>query len=121
MSALLIDVAEPMIPERHWVRVEHPHARAARSRHSEGGRRGPTTKPAGRPGGVSAPRLRSHSRVAEDSVSSLRLTRRGRAVVISGFLLLMAVSLVVLVTSFLSVSNEPLTATGSVASLLAGA
>jgi hypothetical protein len=36
-----------------------------------------------------------------------QLTRRGLAVVVWGFLALMAVSAVVLVTGFFSVSNEP--------------
>lgn len=40
----------------------------------------------------------------------LRLTRRGLAVVVGGFSLLMMTALVVLVVGFLAVSNEPIVA-----------
>jgi hypothetical protein len=103
MSALLIDDAIATTP-RQWVHVPREARRS----------------PGGRPGGVAAPQV-SAPRVAQprpavgtsagEELPSVargwQLTRRGLAVVVWGFLALMAVSAVVLVTGFFSVSNEP--------------
>jgi hypothetical protein len=40
----------------------------------------------------------------------LRLTRRGLAVVMGGFMLVMVTALVVLITAFLAIPNEPVLA-----------
>jgi hypothetical protein len=50
--------------------------------------------------------------------TSLRLTDRGIAVIVVFFLALIATAAVVLVTSFLSVSNEPVPARGDVPALV---
>ena len=49
----------------------------------------------------------------------LRLTNRGIAVVVVFFLALIATAAVVLVTSFLSISNEPVSALGTQPALVA--
>lgn len=122
MSALLVDLANPMaagVAERQWVHVDRPRARSLRSGRMAG-RAGFRSAPTGRPRGVAAPTLRPQPRTADAGASSLQLTRRGLAVIVSGFLLLMAVSVVVLVTGFLSVSNEPAAAATAVAGQSAG-
>ena len=51
--------------------------------------------------------------------ASLRLTDRGIAVVVVFFLAVVATAAVVLVTSFLGVSNEPIPASGTTPALVA--
>ena len=55
------------------------------------------------------PAVRPLPKVAS-AAAPLRLTRRGLAVVVGGFTLLMMTALVVLVTGFLAVSNDPIVA-----------
>lgn len=61
--------------------------------------------PGGRPLGAAAPVIRPA--VSAPVAAPLRLTRRGLAVVVSGFAALMVTAFVVLVAAFLAVSNEP--------------
>lgn len=123
MSVLLVDRATPMVAgvaERQWVHVDRPHVRSSRGRRAPARRTGLRSAPTRRPGGVAAPTLRPQLRVAGAAASSLQLTRRGLAVVVCAFSLLMVVSVVVLITSFLSVSNEPFAAPVAVAGQAAG-
>ena len=103
MSALLIDLPLAELPAatspRRWMHVvpEPVEPQAAPER--------PTTpavrqlRPAGQPLPRTAP-----------VAAPLRLTRRGLAVVVGGFTLLMMTALVVLVAGFLAVSNDPIVA-----------
>ena len=102
MSALLIDLPLAELPAaatpRRWMHVvpepveppapERPAAPVVRE-----------LRPAVQPLPGTAP-----------VVAPLRLTRRGLAVVVGGFTLLMMTALVVLVTGFLAVSNDPIVA-----------
>jgi hypothetical protein len=66
---------------------------------------------------------RRHDRPAADAygrkAAPLRLTDRGIAVVVVFFLALLATAAVVLVTSFLSISNDPIPANGVQPALVA--
>ncbi|HRA76673.1 MAG TPA: hypothetical protein PLE12_10605 [Propionicimonas sp.] len=119
MSALLIDDSVLTTP-RQWVHVPHD----TRPQAAPGVRSRPEVRraPSGRPGGVAGPQVvalrplavagRSAVPMAREAgrpVAGWQLTRRGLAVVVWGFLTLLAVATVVLVTGFLSVSNSPAT------------
>lgn len=110
MSALLVDDLVVPVPTR---------PQPGRWRHVE---RGPQARPqvvglpGGRPEGVPAPELRA-ARPAVTAVArpaaapradGWHLTDRGIAVVVVFFLAVVATAAVVLVTSFLSVSDAPL-------------
>ena len=111
MSALLVDDLVVPVPVR---------PQPGRWRHVE---RGPQARPqvvslpGGRPEGVPAPELRATAPAAKAAArpiaprgDSWQLTDRGIAVVVVFFLAVVATAAVVLVTSFLSVSNAPLPA-----------
>jgi hypothetical protein len=66
---------------------------------------------------VPAPRAPVRTRTSAPA-AQLRLTDRGIAVIVMFFLALIATAAVVLVTSFLSVSNDPLPARGEVPTLV---
>ncbi len=110
MSALLVDDLIVQVPTR---------TQPGRCRHGERvppARPQLTVLPGGRPDGVAAPTVRPQARAvcpaapgaSEPGTSGWQLTERGIAVVVVFFLALVATAAVVLVTSFLSVSNAPL-------------
>ena len=120
MAVMLVDL--PLAPApastagRRWVHVSSPRPVADHPATSPTARPGPSSRPAGRPGGVAAPRAASYRSVgavasagpaAMPATAPLRLTRRGLAVVMGAFGLVMMTALVVLVTAFLAVPNEP--------------
>lgn len=106
MSALMVDdMTGTLTPSR----VEGARVRALR---------GPATRPRVAPfpgrrpdGGVAAPELGAESTrggvASRPESSGWHLTDRGIAVVVTFFLALCVTAAVVLVTSFLAVSNEP--------------
>ena len=108
MSALLVDEMVVQAPSRQQPR---------RWRHVNRGPEGRpnlVALPGGRPAGVAAPELRS-ARVAPAprttqaaAVAPLQLTDRGIAVIVVLFLALVATAVVVLVSGFLAVSNDPI-------------
>ena len=111
MSALLIDdlvITAPTRPQpARWRHVERgPQARPQRA-----------GSPGGRPEGVTAPQLRSAPATrpgvrpsARPASDAWQLTDRGIAVAVLLFLSVVAVSAVVLVGAFLSVSDAPVPA-----------
>ncbi len=111
MSALLVDDLYVQLSARQqaagWRHVEP--ARQARLH--------PTGVPAAQAGrwAKAAP---VRTRVAGQS-AQLRLTDRGIAVIVGFFLALLATAAVVLVVSFLGVSNEPIPSGGQVLALVA--
>lgn len=110
MSALLIDLPLAELPAattpRRWMHVvpEPAEVPAAPAPRPAARQAAPAVRPAVQP----APRP-AHARTAP-APAPLRLTRRGLAVVVGGFTLLMMTALVVLVASFLAVSNDPIVA-----------
>lgn len=111
MSALLIDLpADDVIEPRSWVHVA-PAARPSgtpTAPRSPQARPVPPRTPGGRPGGVRAPSFRAAPGAELRATGgTLHLTRRGLAVVMGFFTALMATAATVVVTSFLSVSNDP--------------
>lgn len=102
MSALLIDLPLAEVPAaarpRRWIHVLPDPAQI------------PVSPPAARQARPRPADLSGLRPVAAPLATPLRLTRRGLAVVVGGFSLLMMTALVVLVVSFLAVSNEPLVA-----------
>ncbi|HEY3338721.1 MAG TPA: hypothetical protein VGK18_09470 [Propionicimonas sp.] len=104
MSALLVDDLIVPLPVRPaatgWKHVEHVEPAARPRPHLV-----TTSAPVG-------------ARVSRQ-VAPLRLTDRGIAVVVVFFLALIATAAVVLVTSFLSVSNDPVPAPGAQPALVA--
>ena len=117
MAVMLVDLppaatSAPAGPRR-WVHVSNPRIGGARP--------AAPSRPGGRPQGVGAPQVVARSQAAalpasRDAVvaapipAPLRLTRRGLAVVMGGFALVMLTAAVVLVTAFLAVPNEPILA-----------
>lgn len=100
MSALLIDLPLAQVPAtaarpRRWVHVVPDSGQVEAPPAPPQVISRPVSVPAARP-------------VPAAPAAPLRLTRRGLAVVVGGFGLLMMTALVVLVVSFLAVSNEPL-------------
>ncbi|MEA5119236.1 MAG: hypothetical protein VB036_16685 [Propionicimonas sp.] len=122
MAAVLVDFPLAQAPApgapRRWVHLDAP--RQARTRPAAPAVR-PTApaRPGGRPQGVGAPSANPGG-VASVSggtapgrvpaTAPLQLTRRGLAVVMGGFAVLMLTALVVMVTTFLAVPNEPVLA-----------
>lgn len=104
MSALLVDDLFVPLPTRPaatgWRHVEHVE---------------PAARP--RPHLVTVPEPATVR--ASREAAPLRLTDRGIAVIVVFFLALIATAAVVLVTSFLSVSNDPVPAPGSQPALVA--
>lgn len=124
MAAVLVDfpLAQALAPStpRRWVHVDAPQPGRTRPAAPTGRPAGPA-RPGGRPQGVGAPATGpGASRPAEvdaavrqprsQAAAPLQLTRRGLAVVMGGFAVLMLTAVVVLVTAFLAVPNEPLLA-----------
>lgn len=109
MSALLVDELIVPLPTKR-LRTQPP---AGGWRHVE---RDPRARPhlAARPAQAPAQALYA------GQPAPLRLTDRGLAVVVGFFLALVAIAAVVLVTSFLGVSNEPTPARAPVSSVIAG-
>ena len=119
MSALLAEDLAATIPAT----LPSVGTRPRRWRHVE---RGPVSRPqlvalpGGRPCGVAAPGVRSvgaPAAAARPSASSWQLTDRGIAVVVLFFLALVATAAVVLVGSFLAVSDAPVVAPHDVAAV----
>lgn len=118
MSAQLVDDLVEQSPSRlqpnRWRHVEHgPQARPHL-----------VVLPGGRPSGVAAPTLRAAvapvRRPAPAVVGvPLRLTDRGIAVVLALFLAIFATAAVVLVSSFLAISNDPIPAVQPTAVVMA--
>ena len=115
MSALLVDDLIVPLPTRPqataWRHVEpgsrqRPHLAVA-----------PETVV--REPGVPAPVVPGHARTLAAQPAPLRLTDRGIAVVLIFFLAVVATAAVILVTSFLSVSNDPIPASGTTLALVA--
>ena len=124
MSALLIDLPVEDLTTHRWVHVEDscpapvvPLRRQSTAPAStipmhrapvrEAGVQGAPVRPV-RPDVAGPEATRRVSAVRESrQASGLRLTRRGLAVVVGSFVALMATSATVVVTSFLSVSNDP--------------
>ena len=104
MSALLVDDLIVPLPARAattgWRHIEHG---------------APVAQPWPRLVTAPVPVVERQSRPA----APLRLTDRGIAVVVMFFLALIATAAVVLVTSFLSVSNEPFPTPGAQPALVA--
>lgn len=119
MSALLVDDLYVPVPTRpqpgRWRHVESgPQARPQFA-----------ATPGGRPLGVAAPQLRqapmARHATAPAASPGWQLTERGIAVVVLFFLAVVATAAVVLVSSFLAVSNTPLSqAPAPVAAALQG-
>ena len=121
MAVMLVDLppvatAAPATPRR-WVHVSRPRPGAARPVAAPPARPSAPSRPGGRPQGVGAPQVVARSGllapvapapVATPAPAPLRLTRRGLAVVMGGFALLMLTAVVVLVASFLAVPNVPI-------------
>lgn len=120
MAVMLVDLPPAQAPASatpgRWVHVSSPRPVADRPAASPSARPASSPRPGGRPGGVAAPRVVSRGSVGAVSSAAtamapasapLRLTRRGLAVVMGGFALVMITALVVLVTAFLAVPNEP--------------
>lgn len=104
MSALLVDELDVLAPGRPQPKRWRHVARKPEARPQL------VLLPGGRPGGVAAPELRSASTQLRrpgprSAPAQLRLTERGLAVVVVFFLALLATAAVVLVTSFLAVSD----------------
>ncbi|MCA0294399.1 MAG: hypothetical protein LCH96_03615 [Actinobacteria bacterium] len=107
MSALLVDDLYVTVPTRpqpgRWRHVENsPQARPQSA-----------ALPGGRPQGVTAPPVRRVAPATRPTVTAApsagwHLTDRGIAVVVVFFLAVVATAAAVLVTGFLSVSNDPL-------------
>lgn len=122
MAVMLVDLSSvatqaPATPRR-WVHVSRPGQGGTRPVAVPPARPDAPTRPGGRPQGVGAPRIAGRSRIVVDPMprpavaarpapAPLRLTRRGLAVVMGGFALVMLTALVVLVTAFLAIPNEP--------------
>ncbi len=125
MAVMLVDLppaatSAPAGPRR-WVHVSNPRIGGARPVAAPSARPAAPSRPGGRPQGVGAPQVVARSQAAalpasRDAVvaapipAPLRLTRRGLAVVMGGFALVMLTAAVVLVTAFLAVPNEPILA-----------
>ncbi len=122
MAVMLVDLppvatSAPAAPRR-WVHVSNPRP-GARPVAAPSARPSAPSRPGGRPQGVGAPQVVARARVAEAPAprgatvaapAPLRLTRRGLAVVMGGFALVMLTAAVVLVTAFLAIPNEPVLA-----------
>lgn len=105
MSALMID--ELASTDRRWVHVPAPRVRRGAGR-SPSARPESRSLPAGRPVGVGAPQLPQAPALTGGARStSLRLTRRGVAVVMALFAVVMVWSMMVLVGGFLAVDDAP--------------
>lgn len=122
MAAMLVDLPLAQLPASaapgRWVHVSSPRPGTARPATVPQARPSAPGRPGGRPQGVAAPQLVGRSVVVPAKVEAprldsavaaapLRLTRRGLAVVMGGFALVMMTALVVLVAAFLAVPNEP--------------
>ncbi|MCW5952794.1 MAG: hypothetical protein KIT69_11110, partial [Propionibacteriaceae bacterium] len=100
-----------------WVHVGGPRPGVTRPATVPQARSLSSSLPGGRPGGVAAPQLVGRASattspsvagpVVDMTAPALRLTRRGLAVVMGAFALVMMTALVVLVAAFLAVPNEP--------------
>ncbi len=122
MAAMLVDLPLAQVPApaapRRWVHVGSPRPVTARPSCPPQARPSAPARPGGRPRGVAAPGLaavRSMAAIAPSvavapASAPLRLTRRGLAVVMGGFMLVMVTALVVLITAFLAIPNEPVLA-----------
>ena len=120
MSVLLVDELEVQPPIRLQPKRWRHVARKPEARPQLVG------LPGGRPGGVAAPELGGAvaAGVRRPEVAAtptpLRLTERGLAVVVTFFLALVATAAVVLVTSFLTVSDAPIPAGPAASALVSG-
>lgn len=124
MAAMLVDLPLAPMPvpaaNRRWVHVSDARTGTARPALAPQARPS-VSRPGGHRVGVAAPQLRGRRPAPSAAISAavsvatpgqLRLTRRGLAVVMGGFALVMVTALVVLVAAFLAVPNEPLVAAG---------
>lgn len=112
MSALLIDLPVEDLTTHRWVHVEDSYTAPVvplRRQSTTPAQEAPVRLV--RPAAHAAPEApqRATAPVVHQSrqAGGLQLTRRSLAVVVGSFVALMATSATVLVTSFLSVSNDP--------------
>lgn len=127
MAVMVVDLPQSQVPAldvpRRWVHVGSPRPGQTRPATVPSARPSGPSRPGGRPRGVAAPstaRVRVAVPAAAQGCSTatpsaaaagpLRLTQRGLAVVMGGFALVMLTAVVVLITSFLAIPNEPLVA-----------
>lgn len=122
MAAMLVDLPLAEVPApatpRRWVHVSDPRPAPVRPSSLPPARPSAPARPGGRPQGVAAPQLAGRARLVRPAPAlvattvavpaPLRLTRRGLAVAMGGFALVMLTALVVLVAAFLAVPNEPI-------------
>ena len=112
MSALLIDLPVEDLTTHRWVHVEdscpapvvplrRQSTAPAQVAPARPARAAAPTSPVARQGAAAPVAARPRQ------AAGVQLTRRGLAVVVGSFVALMAPSATVLVTSFLSVSNDP--------------
>ena len=113
MSALLIDLPLAELPTpaggRRWMHVVPDPAAEVTAQVRPLPQVAPAA-PSARPVSQARPlpQVRPPQGRAAAAAAPLRLTRRGLAVVVGGFTLVMMTALVVLVLGFLAVSNEPI-------------